>query len=79
MPPKRSSPSLSSAASCEPVDAPEGTAARPCPRLEQHLDLDGRVPAGIEDLPADQLLDPAHEKVGLIEALGSWDCCYSCG
>jgi hypothetical protein len=30
--------------------APDGTAARPRPIIEEDLDLDGRVAAGIEDL-----------------------------
>ena len=39
-------PSRSSTASCSPVDAPDGTIARPsAPRSRQDLDLDGRVAA----------------------------------
>ena len=56
-----SSPSRSSTASCAPVLAPLGTAARPrAPEIELDLDLDGGVAAGVEDLPADDVLDERH-------------------
>ena len=49
---RRLSPSRSSIASYAPVDAPEGTAARPvAPFVEQDIDFDGRVPARIKNLP----------------------------
>jgi hydroxylamine reductase (hybrid-cluster protein) len=45
------SPSRSSTASCAPVEAPEGTAARPMRAVFEHdIDLDGRVAAAVEDL-----------------------------
>ena len=45
------SPSRSSTASNAPVDAPEGTIARPNDAVVEHdLDLDGRVAARIQDL-----------------------------
>ena len=53
LPPYASPPSRSSTASCTPVEAPDGTAARPsAPARASHVDLDGRVSARVEDLPA---------------------------
>ena len=48
LPPKRRrSPSRSSSASALPVEAPDGTAARPsAPAVQVHLHLDGRVARG---------------------------------
>ena len=52
LPPYSAPPSRSSIASSRPVDAPDGTAARPNgTRLEANVDLDGRVAARVEDLP----------------------------
>jgi hypothetical protein len=51
------SPSRSSSASRSPVDAPDGTAARPTRRLERHVDFDGRIAARIQDLAAVHLCD----------------------
>ena len=46
-----SSPSRSSIASSSPVEAPDGTAARPAaPERSAELDLDGRVAPAVEDL-----------------------------
>ena len=54
-------PSRSSTASNDPVEAPDGTMARPtAPGVEDDLDLDGGIAAGVEDLAADDLLDDAH-------------------
>ena len=51
LPSHSSPPSRSSTASNSPVDAPEGTAARPVrARLEPHVDLDRRVAPRVEDL-----------------------------
>ena len=56
-----SPPSRSSTASNSPVEAPEGTAARPDGARAQHdVDLDGRVAAAVEDLAGVDLLDLAH-------------------
>ena len=61
LPPHASPPSRSSAASNSPVEAPEGTAARPsAPDVERHVDLDRRVAARVEDLPAVDALDRRH-------------------
>ena len=50
-PNRRLSPSRSSTASWAPVEAPEGTAARPeRPVRQDDVDLDGRVAAGVENL-----------------------------
>ena len=58
LPPQRSPPSRSSTASNSPVDAPEGTAARPlAPEAQHHVDLDGGVAAAVEDLPGVDMLD----------------------
>jgi len=43
------SPSRSSIASCSPVEAPEGTAARRDAAGEAHVDLDGRIAARVDD------------------------------
>ena len=44
-----------------PVDAPDGTMARPVGAgVEEHLDLDRGVATGVEDLAADDVLDDAH-------------------
>jgi hypothetical protein len=48
-------------ASREPVEAPEGTAARPMvPTFQQHVALDGGVAAAVEDLAADDVDDGTH-------------------
>ena len=60
LPFQRSPPSRSSTASCTPVDAPDGTIARPSAPARAHLDLDGRIPAGVEDLAGADLGDSAH-------------------
>ena len=53
LPPHSLPPSRSSSASCTPVDAPDGTAARPnAPDSSAHVHLDRRVPARVEDLPS---------------------------
>ena len=46
----RRSPSRSSSASRSPVDAPDGTAARPGTAVERDLDFDGRIAARIKNL-----------------------------
>ena len=54
-------PSRSSVASNSPVEAPDGTAARPAaPERRRELDLDGRVAARVEDLAGVDVLDLAH-------------------
>jgi hypothetical protein len=58
-------PSRSSSASCTPVEAPEGTAARRRARLERDLDLDGRVAARVEDLPRVRARDARHVPASL--------------
>ena len=51
LPPYAAPPSRSSTASCTPVEAPDGTAARPsAPDSSRDVDLDGRVAARVEDL-----------------------------
>ena len=61
-----SPPSRSSTASCTPVDAPDGTAARPtAPDVELHVDLDRRIPARVEDLAGVHGGDLAHSVVSL--------------
>ncbi len=61
LPPQRSPPSRSSVASNSPVEAPEGTAARPLRAGAQpDLDLDRRVAAAVEDLAGVDSLDLAH-------------------
>ena len=61
LPPYRAPPSRSSTASCSPVEAPDGTAARAKRAVDQgHLDLDRRVAPGVEDLAGSDLLDDGH-------------------
>ena len=61
LPAQASPPSRSSTASNSPVDAPEGTAARPSrARLQDHVHLNGGVSARVEDLTPVDLLDAAH-------------------
>ena len=51
LPPQSSPPSRSSVASNSPVEAPDGTAARPkAPAGESQIHLDGRVAPRVEDL-----------------------------
>src|SRR5205085_3233684 len=48
-------------------------------RLEKHLDLDGRVPARVEDLPSQDVLDRGHDagrsrvirRVAAVESVGN--------
>ena len=54
------SPSRSSIASCSPVDAPLGTAARPLPARGLDLDFDRGVAARIEDVAGEDGGDLAH-------------------
>ncbi len=62
LPPNRSPPSRNSTASNSPVEAPEGTAARPAaPETKQDFDLDGRIAAGVEHLPSVDRVDRARE------------------
>ena len=62
-----SPPSRSSVASNSPVEAPDGTAARPqAPGAQAELDLDGRVAAAVEDLAGVEVLDLAHDVSGLL-------------
>ena len=57
------SPSRSSTASREPVDAPEGTAARPCaPDSSTHVRLDCGVAARIDDFTAADFDDATHSE-----------------
>ncbi len=66
LPPKASPPSRSSTASWTPVEAPDGTAARPwAPDFEHHVDLDGGVAARVEDLAGVDVGDAAHSEVSL--------------
>ena len=54
-------PSRSSTASCAPVEAPDGTAARPMRAVFEHdIDLDGRIAAAVEDFAADDVDDGGH-------------------
>ena len=63
LPPQGSPPSRSSSASWTPVEAPEGTAARPTrARLEHDVGLDGRVSARVEDLPRVNCRDRRHRR-----------------
>ena len=66
LPPQASPPSRSSVASNSPVEAPEGTAARPRGlRVERHLDLDRRVSPRVEDLACVDALDRRHGRGSL--------------
>ena len=66
LPPYSLPPSRSSVASNSPVDAPEGTAARPtAPEVERDLDLDRRVAARVKDLAGVDVVDLAHEPNGI--------------
>jgi hypothetical protein len=50
-----------STASCAPVDAPEGTAARPkLPSSSKDIDFDGRVAAAVEDFAGVDIDDGCH-------------------
>ncbi len=61
LPAQASPPSRSSTASNSPVEAPEGTAARPARAgVEGDLDLDRRVAARVEDLARVNGGDGAH-------------------
>ena len=65
------SPSRSSTASCAPVEAPEGTAARPMRAvLEHHVHLDGRIAAAVEDLAGDDVDDRCHGSSCWLNAAG---------
>jgi hypothetical protein len=45
---------------CAPVEAPDGTAARPASRLRGDVDLDRRVAAAVEDLAGDDVDNGGH-------------------
>ena len=61
LPRKASPPSRSSVASYSPVEAPDGTAARPhAPERRLSSDLDRRVAPAVEDLACVDVLDLAH-------------------
>ena len=61
------SPSRSSMASWAPVEAPDGTAARPSePSSSTHVHLDGRVAAAVQDLAADDVDDGGHGRFLLV-------------
>jgi hypothetical protein len=65
------SPSRFSTASCAPVDAPEGTAARPkLPSSSDHIDFDRRVATAVEDLARMDVDDRGHEMVPLPIGIG---------
>ena len=75
LPPQASPPSRSSVASNSPVEAPEGTAARPeRPGVERHVDLDRRVAPRVEDLARVDPLDRGHGRGSLPggAASGRW-------
>ena len=56
------SPSRSSTASCVPVDAPEGTAARPKDAIFQgHVDFDRGIAAAIQNFAASNIDDRGHK------------------
>jgi hypothetical protein len=64
LPPYSEPPSLSSTASNAPVEAPLGT-PRPAygPVVQRYLDLEGRVTAGIEDLPGMDRFNGGHRQL----------------